>query len=434
MRSPRALLGWFVLAAAGAGLLIWAYPRAFPYAPRHWRITGPEAEAIALERLADLGAPVKGPYLVTRLSGDQILERRLQVAAGRRAPRELADRVVSWEVWVYKPEVQRDDWTYSARVGLAGEVLALRLRLDPLAPGRAIPAALARAQADAFLARQGIDLALYGEPELRSQQLARRTDLVVRYPDRRPTPGRGATHGLEVLFAGDRLAGFQPWFDDPAQHSLERAVQAASFADFGSLLVVYLLILVLCVPFLKRYHEGEIGVRRGVQIFLLVLAAGLVVVLLTARASAQGTGFGFATREQLTYLVVVFSTFFGIIPQAVLAFLAWSVGESICRERWGWKLAAFDALFQGEWANATVARASARGVSAGFLIAGVTAALLVAFQRAGAWALASNVVSNASSAWPGLQILASLLITALSSYLAVSLYLVPVAVRRLGRL
>ena len=41
-------------------------------------------------------------------------------------------------------------------------------------------------------------------------------------------------------------------------------------------MVIYLFMLLLAAPFLKRYHEGEIGVRRGGQIFLLVAVAALV--------------------------------------------------------------------------------------------------------------------------------------------------------------
>ena len=88
-------------------------------------------------------------------------------------------------------------------------------------------------------------------------------------------------------------------------------------------------------------------------------------MLLSGRADSQDNGFGFATREQNTWLVMLFGMVFQMLPAAVLAFFAWSVGESVCRERWGHKLAAFDALFQGDLANGTVARSAFRGWMAG---------------------------------------------------------------------
>ena len=62
------------------------------------------------------------------------------------------------------------------------------------------------------------------------------------------------------------------------------------------------------------------------------------------------------------------------------------MGESLCREKWGNKLAAFDALFQRRWDNRTVALSSLRGFAAGFAIAGGLFLGLVALRAWGAFA------------------------------------------------
>ncbi len=439
MRSARAILLWLLLGIAGAGLLVWAYPRAFPFLPHGWRIDQRQAVAIALERLRELGPPVENPYVVTRLGTNALLERRLLLA--RQAGREgevrasgLTGRLLVWEVTVYPPDALRDQWTYQAEVGFDGKVTELRLNLDPEAKGRPIPLAAARAQADAFLARQGIDLARYREPVPRSYQLAARTDLYLRYPDRRPTPG-GGQHGIQVAFLGDRLAGFESWWDsDPRQRDLQRIVQQVAFAGIGSVILTYLALLLLAVPFLRRYHEGEIGVRRGIELFCLVLTAGIVELLLAGGAFSQGAGFGFATRQQLTWLVVVALSIFRAGPTALLAFFAWSVGESILRERWGGKLAAFDALFQGDWANATVARASLRGAAAGICIAGGLVAATLPLARAGAFPMIATVLSGTEdSLLPSLELLASALVAGLPMLLTAALCVIPLSFRGLGR-
>ncbi|HEY8021590.1 MAG TPA: PP2C family protein-serine/threonine phosphatase [Thermoanaerobaculia bacterium] len=438
MRSARAVLLWLLLGFAGAALLLWAYPRAFAFLPRHWQIDRRQAIAIALERLRELGPPVEHPYVVARFDTNTLLERRL-LLAGRAGQAEavrrsgLASRVLGWEVTVYPPDALREQWTYQAEVGLDGRISELSLRLDPQDAGRPIAPPAARAQADAFLARQGIDLSRYGEPTPRSVQLTNRTDLVLRYADRRPTPG-GGRHGVEVAFAGDRLAGFEPWWDDPQQRGLQRVVQQAAFEGVGSVIVTYLAVLLLAVPFLRRYHEGEIGVRRGVQLFCLVLAAGTVSLLLMARAIAQGAGFGFATRQQTTWMVVIFLAIFNVGPTALLALFAWSVGESTLRERWGGKLAAFDALFQGDWANATVARASLRGAVAGICLAGGLIAATVPLARFGAFPMITAVLGGTeSSLLPGFELLAGALTAGLATLLTAALCVIPLAFRRLGR-
>jgi len=190
---------------------------------------------------------------------------------------------------------------------------------------------------------------------------------------------------------------------------------------------------VLAFPFLKRYHEGEIGVRRGAQIFLVIAVCGLLTMLLVARAASQGTNFGFATRQQNTWLLVVFGLLFNVFPAALLGFFTWSVGESICRERWGHKLAAFDSLFHGELLNETVARSAFRGWMAGLAAAGGLSALLLAMRSAGGWPFASEAV-DVSSRWPGVEQVAGALWFALPFYLVVVLWLLPLLARRLGRL
>ncbi|HYN23112.1 MAG TPA: SpoIIE family protein phosphatase, partial [Thermoanaerobaculia bacterium] len=436
MRTSRNLLLWTLAGLAGVALFAWAYSRAFPLLSRDWSVNRDEAAAIALERLTDLGEPVKDAYVVTTFSRNSQLERRLHLAlnAGETLERlqatGLPKRVAHWEVTVYPPKHLRDEWVYNAAVSPSGEVLALELRLDPEAKGKPIATRDARNRADAFLVQQGFDLSRYGEPGFRSRQYANRTDLTVRYPDRNAPPGGGA-HGVAVHFAGDRLAGFMPWFDDPQERDLQRQMQSSQFAPLVRLLAAYLLAAVLAAPFLKRYHEGEIGVKRGVQIFLMVLLAGLILVVITARADSQNIGFGVATREQTTFMVGIVFLVFWVLPFAVLSFVGWSVGESVCRERWGHKLAAFDALFQRQWGNRTVARSSLSGFTGGLALAGAMATLLLVLRLAGASPLSSYFIV-ADSRWPGLELLTSFLAYGLSPLLAATLCVLPMTAKRIG--
>jgi hypothetical protein len=437
MRTSRNLLVWTLAGLAGVLLLVWAYPRAFPFLPEPWSVNRDEAAAIALERLNDLGEPVPDPYVVTAVTRDFFLERRLHLAldAGdgleRLRTTGLPKRIFTWDVLVYPKTGQREEWIYQASVSPSGEVLALQLRLDPEAPGRPISPQQARERAAAFLAEQGIDLARFAEPNLRTRQLAARTETEVRYPDRTAAPGGRGGHGVAVLFSGDRLAGFFPWYDDPAQRELERSLQPVQFSGFGRLLAAYLLVVLLGAPFLKRYHEGEIGVKRGTQVFATVALAGLLLVMLTARTDAQGVGLGVLTRQQTTWMVAVITMVFWVSPYAVLSFVGWCVGESVCRERWGHKLAAFDALFQRQWGTATVARSALRGVAGGLAVAGLLAALLLALRGLGASPLIA-LFQAGDSRFPSLELLVQVLTYALPPILAIVLCVLPMTAKRAG--
>src|SRR6185295_1716752 len=260
MRTWRPLLLWLVAGLVGLALLVGFYSKVFPFLSPRWELTQREAVAVALERLRDLGPPVAHPYVVAHLQTDTLLERRLQKALthesreGLRAT-GLPDSVVAWRVLVYPPDAPPGEWVYQARISLSGQVQRLVLNLDPKIGAGSLPAAAARARADAFLRSEGVDPARYGAPELRSQQLATRTDLTVRYTDRLPSPLSGGKFGVDVFFAGDRLAGFAPWLEDGEERAIQRDVQQAEFLGFASVILTYVLLAFLALPFLKRYHE-----------------------------------------------------------------------------------------------------------------------------------------------------------------------------------
>ncbi|HUF78268.1 MAG TPA: hypothetical protein VMR44_05060, partial [Thermoanaerobaculia bacterium] len=443
MHDLRRLLPWLLAAAAGALLAAWAFPRAYPFFPRDWTVTAGEAEVIALERLRDLALADEWPedpfVAVDRVPSGGPIERRLLLAleeqpAERLRQSELARRVVRFRVTVYPGGALPRDWAYRAEVAPDGELLALRLRVAPEVELDPVDPAVAVAAADAFLRRQGIDLDRYERPVARSQQLPARTDLTLRYRSREAVLGEAVAYGLEAQFAGDRLTGFESFYDDPDERALQAVIQAIGLWDQLCFLAVFVIAAVTAVLFLRRYHAGEVGVRRGLHVFAVVLGAGAVLLPLIAPALTEGQDWGAFTRQQIAWVwgLQFFVVF--LFPLALVAALSWTVGESLCREGWSRKLAAFDALFQGEWDNATVARASLRGLSAGLALLGGLLGLVLALRPLGARPQVAHLLGPlwAESPLPGLSLLALTLAIVLFRELFGRLFLLLFATRRLG--
>ncbi len=432
---------WILAGVAAVALYSRVLPRAQPFAPSDWRINAREAEAIALERFHDLGEPVPGAYVVTVFDSSSRLERRLHLEAPRvgeaslRAGR-LARRVFYWQVVVYPRGAAPDGWRYYAEVGLQGQLLALRSQLGPDEGNGALPVAEARAEADAFLAAQGFALERFAAPEARTRELDTRTDLMLRYRERELELGERFPYGVQVGFAGDELTGFEHFFEDPQEAELKAAVQPFQFVELGKSVAVLFLLPLVAIPFVRRYHAGEIGVRRGLQVGGLVLVLGILLIAMTAAALAHGSSTGVSTRVQMTWLVGAFFVGFVFVPVAIVTTLSWSVGESLCRERHPGKLAAFDALFQGEWTNATVARSSLRGVVAGAVLALVMTLLGIGLGRAGWPEVASFQLGSwwYSSHWAGVVILAFFTLWMLYAELFGRLFLVSILGGRFGLL
>jgi Stage II sporulation protein E (SpoIIE) len=439
-RTALALAVWPVLAVAGGGLLTWAYPRLYPFSPARWQVSQRQAVAVAQARFEDLGGPpIAKPYVVTELESDEVRERRLWLAARERGGAEglagtrLAAPALTWRITVFAPGARANEWTYRAEVAPTGEVTSLVRGMRPDEGEGTIDPAEAHRRADAFLVEEGFDLADFAAPEPRTSELTKRTDLTLRYRDRQALLGDAIPYGVEVSFAGPQLTGYSPWLDDPEAKGILDSIQGYVATQQIWLFLPVILGPVVGIFFLRRYHAGEVGVRRGLQIFAVALVCGVVLLLLCARTVAASWSGGIS-RQLLTWIGVFQLLVFYFLPLAAICFLSWTVGEVACREKAPRRLAAFDALFRGQVANGSVARASLRGLSAGLATAGFLAAGGLLLVRAGAWApmfLAFGPWWEASP-WFGVTVLALTLPAVLYKELFGRLLLVSVAARRLG--
>lgn len=441
MREPyRKTLTWLAVLIAGALVCAWAFPRAFPFFPANWQVSRVEAEKIALEDLRLLGALPADPYVVARMDDDAGLEYRLLQAAREgqtQAARNfgLDKQILIWEITVYAPQAQPREWSYQARIAFDGTVLTLSKGFKAADPSGVLAEAEAVARARKLLAERGFDLARYGPPEVKNKDLDHRTDRVVRFSDLDSPLASRLRSGLQVTFAGDQLAGVGYFAEDVKPDEVTQLLQPIGLFGNVSFFSTFLVLPLVAPIFLKRYHEGELGVRRGLQILLLILGSAVVFMVQVSAASTQNSNFGVLSRQQMTWvwggqMIVLF-----FLPMAIASLLSWSVGESLCREGWGGKLAAFDALFQRQWNNRTVALASLRGYAAGFAIAGGIFAALIPVAKLGGLAPISYQFGPFwnHARWPSLALILFLVIFSLYTTLFGRLFLLPWLARRLGK-
>ena len=145
-----------------------------------------------------------------------------------------------------------------------------------------------------------------------------------------------------MSFIGDQPAGYElvEEYRDGRRFAFDTNV-GATFLRFAE---IFTLLFVLLAIFLKKYHAGEVGVGTGAVLFAAAIVLCLVVLRARSRRGRRpGPGLGSADMRTTTFAVAGFRLLFYDIPLSVLVFLAWSVGESFARERWGERLASFDA-------------------------------------------------------------------------------------------
>ncbi|MCB1054334.1 MAG: PP2C family protein-serine/threonine phosphatase [Acidobacteria bacterium] len=439
MKTREPIL-WLAAGVVGILLLLWAFPRVYELAPKPWTVDRAQAERVALARLAELAPIDPRATVVLRLDGDAKLERRLEESLSRGTvdPAALADtslsrQVLTWNVTVYPPGATPSQWSHRAVLDLAGKVLSLERAVPADETAEEVDSTHLWPVADRVLEDRGYVLSRFEAPEQRSQEEQGRTEWTFTYRAKDQPLGPGFEQGMKVRLAGDRLVGYGPWYEDRQVQPIQSELQRLTLVHLFGALVVYAFLLLIGAFFMRRYHAGEIGVRAGLQIFSLSAGLGLLGLTMIALPATENLDFGLFSRRQVAWVWGAQFFIFQILAIALVTFLAWSVGESFCRERWGHKLAAFDALRRGRWANATVARSAWRGLLAGVLLGGVLLAVVALGRPAGLWMLLTGTVEAFASA-PSFAVAQTALTIGAVLYteLVARLFLLPPLVRRFG--
>ncbi|HEX2059916.1 MAG TPA: hypothetical protein VHK90_04185, partial [Thermoanaerobaculia bacterium] len=343
-------------------------------------ITRREAHRIADEQARKLGIQVDRAWTNVTWVGSPLLDRELEKDP-ERYRRSQSDPVVGPRLGGYRVNYYRRGLEKFLPYGYvyvsgAGEILAARLQQRPETVGASKTEAELRPVADAFVKSRRFP----GAPNpvfesARPNVLRGRTDWTFRYRVASEFPTGNVVMYLWVYFNGDRLTGWAliEEYADGTPFRFESEI-AGTFIGFGAL---YVMLLVLLVMFLRKYHAGEVGVGTASFLFGTVLLLTLIGDLIVTPSASDGTGMGSIDARQTAWALLGFKFLFIDLPMAVLVYLAWAVGESYARERWGERLASFDALLRRDPINATVGRSVMYGILTAPAVA--AAALLVGF-------------------------------------------------------
>ncbi|HVG24198.1 MAG TPA: PP2C family protein-serine/threonine phosphatase [Thermoanaerobaculia bacterium] len=336
--------------------------------PRNVRISRDQARALADAQVRKLGVKVEDTWSVVTWENHILLESEFKGKPELRRRVGLdpivGPRMVAYQVIYFyngRSKIPR-----AADVFLTpdtGEVIGARRFVPAEEAAPAFTDEQARREADQFLATHKVPgVAKPQFDDVRPNVFRNRVDRLVRYrvPHDFPT-GKVAMY-VGVYFIGNQFAGWMPLeeYADGSQFAGGGFEIAATFLQYG---VVFTLLLILLVIFLRKYHAGEVGVRTASGLFAILAVLSIAYNYFTIPASTIGSGFGPGLDARTTAAAYgAFKFLFYDMPVAVLVFFAWAVGESYARERWGERLASYDALLRRDWRNATVGRATLYGI------------------------------------------------------------------------
>ena len=375
----------YILATAGVIVILLVLPVYQPAQPRGTRITRPQARTMADRAARSVGIDPDKSWATLVWWPSPILEKELrnhpQRAKAWNDP-VLGPRLNAYRVTYYYTDKEKSPPRGMVHVGAQlGEVTAARRALRAEETGANATQAQLQARADAFVKSRSFRGA--PNPQFESARptvLRGRTDWVFRYRVPSQFPLKNVVPYLNIYFTGDKLAGWNlvEEYADGHQFFGESGGEiGGSLLQFAVMLV---LLVVLLVIFLRKYHAGEVGVETASMLFVVMMVLQIAGVLLARVSISEGTGMGSISAPLTSWAMVSFLILFVCIPIALIVFLAWAVGESFARERWGERLAAFDGILRRDVFNATVGRSLLHGA----LLAPTVAAAALAIGAIGA--------------------------------------------------
>lgn len=363
-----------------------------PYAPLSsidLQYTRSQIEQRSREFLLSLGYDTEGLYADINFDFGSGTTHYLETIVGlQQAHRILrADTLLvhSWETYLFdrdQPPSQMPD-QYRVRMSPTGKIIAFEHILRDSVARPSLELEEAKTLAHAFLLRAGHNVETLTLENSSVNQRVARTDYAFEWVG--PDSVYGLSRRYTVDVYGDKVGRYEFSLEKPDNYNRQvSGVQTfVNFIVTISSTATFVLLIFIISLFLKKYHDGEVGIKTG--IFIFVLLFGLTGIDYALRFTTIGyhTVMGDVNRFNTRIIVFIVSLFIIQAFMSAMVFAGWSVGESSSRQGWSRKLRAIDGLNFGKFFTVELANAITRGYGFGFILLGILMAGLVLFEKVG---------------------------------------------------
>ncbi|KAB2924766.1 MAG: PP2C family protein-serine/threonine phosphatase [Bacteroidetes bacterium] len=403
-------------------------------------VTRGDAERIARGVLTDHGYDPSGLSTETSFQLNTALQQFLRERVGGRRAAELlrSDSVPAhrWSVYFYDPGLSTSRMPHQYRVWLSasGRLIGFSHVIQDTAAGEKLAAADARAVAERYLASAGVDLGRYTVKRTAVNSQAKRTDHSFIYAGNDSL--FGAAPEVTVRVQGAEVGTF---FRDvvPPQSFTQRVADSfgsLAILSIAAYVVLLTLAFVIIALFLRKYHEGEVGVSTAFTVAALLFVTAFAASLLGFESSGVGVTMGDTNRLFVKLVMMVISAviLYGFLT--AMTFAAWSVGESSARHGRGALLSGADAVLRRRFFTVDTAYSVLWGYGAGAAAFGLAAAVhYAAVVVFGAPVTAMSLGGVAEATMPPVYVVLTALAGALVSEIVFRLFLIAWMRERTGR-
>lgn len=414
------------------GFAAYMMPRLNPFFAGSPQITRGEARAVVKRALQERNWNVPGffsdgIFLYDRSALDYLMGTfGIQPIMARAQQGTLPLSYWHFEFYRNDPkDLQRE--TYSFRVSPTGKLLGFTHNLPDSAVGDSLNTEAAQRLAYQTLQTWlGTQSAAFKLEQSSSTKKPKRTDHRFVFARTAADLGTGA-EVVEIKIAGREVSSGWHYYRDPEDFITTSGVVSSwnVLINVVSVTVYIVLLFTVLVAFLRKYHEGEIGVRTGVWLGGVVFF-GLVLYAINSW-NALGFSVGMGAVSQLYTKLILFGLqiVFGYNFIALMTMSSWTVGEQALRSDKPSLLSGVDSLFNFKLLTKNLGRELPAGFAFGAIAVG-TAYLLGYFlvQTFGAVPRLNEAGNSFSHSLPFIAVLVTAIMSALFDELVFRLFLI----------
>jgi hypothetical protein len=348
-------------------LLIGIYPFSV-FTSLRMEVTRNQAEEIALNFLENKDFSVRGFKREVFLDNSPIENRYILKKLGNKGfteyNHEQKKSNFGWTVMLYQDlPRQIAQTTYYVDITSKGQVYGFRREIPDTAYSPKITkeqaTELALTVAKNHLGRDFNGFALV---ESKEANYSKRSDYSFRW-EKSETKLEGKLVILAVV-QGDRVGRFSYYFEVP---QADREYFGTTETLYGTLSAIFIMILIIIsfYLFIKKYHQGEIWITLGRNLFIFFFGISLIEITNLWPGLGLGTNLGELSFTNVKIIILVINGLFIYFFLSLLVFASWTVGESYARSLWPNKLRGIDALIKGHLFSISSGTSLIRGLVLG---------------------------------------------------------------------
>jgi len=186
---------------------------------------------------------------------------------------------------------------------------------------------------------------------------------------------------LTIKIQGNKVGNYRLNYEmaEDVQTVFSSEVTRGTFLYLILILILVAIFVYTLILFLKKYHDGEIWVRIGRNLFFIFFFLGLIRSINEFPVTGAGVGIGNMSFLNVQIVTFVYNILLQNVFLGILLLTAWAVGESYARSHWSEKLNSIDSLLNKKFFTLATGNSMLRGGAIGFLVAAIYLAFFGTF-------------------------------------------------------